>query len=98
MLSGLFGLYASGELFSPRNVTCYRRLGRTLLYWAAAAFLHTPLLSLASSIGMPQGQRHISVGIGSVEIVALFAGATALVISWVMDEGRGIEEERTLTI
>ena len=98
VLRGLFGLYAAGELFSERNVSCYRRLGRALLYWAGAVFLNTTLISLAASVGMPQGQRHITVGLGSIELVALFAGAVALVIAWVMDEGRSIEEERALTI
>jgi len=97
-LRGLFGLYAAGEVFTKRNVCRYRRLGRTLLYWAGAVFLHTPLLSLAMSAGMPQGQRHLVIAIGSIELVALFAGAVALVISWVMDEGRRIEEENALTI
>lgn len=97
-LRELFGLYAAGEIFSQHNVSCYRSLGRTLLYWAGAIFLHTPLLSLALSVGMPEGQRHVVVAFGSVELAALFGGAVALVISWVMDEGRGIEEERALTI
>ncbi|WP_243357841.1 DUF2975 domain-containing protein [Fundidesulfovibrio terrae] len=94
----LFGLYAAGEIFSRRNVSCYRALGKALLYWAGAAFLNTPLLSLAMSAGMPAGQRHITVSLGSDELAALFAGAAALVISWVMDEGRHIEEEQALTI
>lgn len=94
----LFGLYASGEIFSRRNVACYRAMGRALLYWAGAAFVNTPLLSLAMSLGMPDGQRHITISIGSDELAAVFAGSAALVISWVMDEGRGIEEEQALTI
>jgi len=97
-LRTLFGLYAAGEIFSPRNVCCYRGLGKTLLYWAGASFLNTPLTSLAMSAWMPPGQRHITVSIGSDELAALFMGAAVLVISWVMDEGRGIEEERALTI
>jgi len=98
VLGALFGLYAAGELFSERNVSCYHKLGRTLLYWAGAGFLHTTLISLAISVGKPQGQRHVTVLLDSIELMALFAGAAALVISWVMDEGRGIEEERALTI
>lgn len=94
----LFGLYEAGELFSARNVACYRGLGRTLLAWAGAVFLATPLLSLAASVGMPPGQRRLSLVLESLELVALFAGAAAVVISWVMDEGRSIEEDRALTI
>jgi len=97
-LRALFGLYAAGELFTARNVACYRRLGRALLYWAGAVFIYTPLASLAVSAGLPPGQRHVTVGLGSVELAALFAGSAALVISWVMDEGRHIEEDRALTI
>jgi len=97
-LRELFALYAAGEIFSRRNVACYRTLGRALLYWAGAVFVNTTLLSLAKSVGMPQGQRYLVVGVGSDELAALFAGAAALVISWVMDEGRHIEEEQALTI
>lgn len=97
-LRELFGLYAAGEIFSRRNVACYRALGRALLYWAGAAFVNTSLLSLAMSAGMPPGQRFLTISLGSDELAALFAGAVALVVSWVMDEGRHIEEEQALTI
>jgi hypothetical protein len=98
LLRELFGLYAVGEIFSERNVSCYRKLGRTLLYWAGAVFVHTTLISLAVSVGMPKGQRHLTVAFGSIELVVVFAGAAAMVISWVMDEARRIEEEQALTI
>ncbi len=97
-LRRLFGLYAEGEIFSRRNVLCYRELGMALLYWALATFLHTPLLSLALSVGMPEGQRQLTIGLDSMELVTVFAGLVALVISWVMDEGRSIQEEQALTI
>jgi hypothetical protein len=98
VLRGLFGLYATGEIFSERNVACYRKLGSTLLYWAGAVFVHTSLISLAVSVGMPKGQRHLTIAGGPIELAALFAGAVALVVSWVMDEARRIEEEQSLTI
>jgi hypothetical protein len=97
-LRALFRLYARGEVFSGRNVACYRKLGLSLLYWSGAVFLQTPLLSLAMSVGMPPGQRQLTVALGSVELATLFAGLIALLISWVMDEGRRIEEEQSLTI
>lgn len=97
-LRSLFRLYAQGEVFSGRNVACYRKLGLSLLYWSGAVFLQTPLLSLAMSAGMPPGQRSLTVALGSVELASLFAGLVALLVSWVMDEGRRIEEEQSLTI
>lgn len=97
-LRRLFALYASGEVFSRRNVRCYHRLGRTLLFWAGAMVVHTTLLSLAMSLGMPPGQRHVVVGFGGAECMAVLAGLAALVISWVMDEARRIDEDQALTI
>lgn len=98
VLRRLFGLYRQGQVFSPAVVDCYRRLGRTLLAWGAALFLHTPLLTLAMSSSNPPGRRMISLGIGTGELTAAFLGGLALLVSWVMDEGRKLEEEQSFTV
>lgn len=97
-LRRLFALYRAGRVFEPANVACYRRIGRAALFWAGAVFLQTPLLSLALSLDAPKGQRHLTVGIGTTELTALFLGGVVLLIAWVMDEARGLEEDRSLTI
>ncbi|MCM0755045.1 DUF2975 domain-containing protein [Desulfovibrio aminophilus] len=98
LLRRLFGLYGQGRVFSQDVVGCYRGLGRTLLAWGAALFLQTPLLSLALTSGNPPGSHVISVGIGTGELTAVFLGGLALLISWVMDEGRKLDEEQSLTV
>jgi hypothetical protein len=97
-LRRLFGLYMEGRIFSPANVACYRRLGRSLLFWAAAQFLDGPLLTLALTSANPPGQHMITIGVGSGELTALFLGGVVLLVSWVMDEGRRLEEDQLLTI
>lgn len=98
LLRRLFGLYGRGRVFSQDVVDCYRRLGRTLLCWGATLFLQTPLLALALSSANPPGRHVISVGIGTGELTAVFLGGLALLISWVMDEGRKLDEEQSLTV
>lgn len=87
-----------GHIFSPTTVACYRRLGRSLLFWAAAQFLGTPLLTLALTSANPPGQHMITIGVGSGELTALFLGGVVLLVSCVMDEGRRLEEDQLLTI
>lgn len=97
-LRRLFGLYMEGHIFSPATVACFRRLGRSLLLWGAAQFLGGPLLTLALTSANPPGQHMITLGVGTGELTALFLGGVVLLMSWVMDEGRRLEEDQLLTI
>jgi len=97
-LRRLFALYRKGIIFDAQNVACYRDLGKSLLCWAGAAFIQTPLLSMIITLPNPPGTRLFMLGIGSGELDCLFLGGLVLLISWVMDEGRRLDEEQALTV
>ncbi|NMC51032.1 MAG: DUF2975 domain-containing protein [Desulfovibrio sp.] len=97
-LRRLFSLYMAGRIFGPENVACYRGLGKALLLWAGASFVQTPLLSIIATLPNPPGTRLLMLGVGSGELGFLFLGSLVLVVSWVMDEGRKLDEEQALTV
>jgi hypothetical protein len=88
----------AGRIFDPENVACYRGLGKALLLWAGASFVQTPLLSIIATLPNPPGTRLLTLGVGSGELGFLFLGGLVLVVSWVMDEGRKLDEEQALTV
>jgi len=98
-LRRLFGLYRLKIIFSGDNVRCYRMLG--LLMIGASGFfmpLGEGITTMALTLGNPPGQRVFSIGFGSPGIEMILVGFIIIVISWIMEEGRKIEEDRTLTV
>jgi hypothetical protein len=100
----LFRLYETGKIFTDINVRCYRRLGYALILWVIAGvlsgLLFSGLIVLADSSG---GQGTIVdwvgiVGWGMAYLSTFLIGWVILMISWVMDEGRQLEEDQALTI
>ncbi|MSP75935.1 MAG: DUF2975 domain-containing protein [Rhodospirillaceae bacterium] len=97
-LRRLFRLYARGAMFGTSNVAAFRGLGWALILFGAAQFAFGPLSSLALSSGNPVGQRFLSVGVGSDMVLAVVAGMVLVIVAWVMDEARRIDEEQTFTV
>lgn len=97
-LRSLFGLYLEGKVFTAENVRCFWKVGKALLFWAVASILYTPASTVLVSSSNPPGQRMISVGVSGAEIMAALLGGAILVVSWVMDEGRKLDEDQSLTI
>lgn len=98
ILRRLFGLYARGEFFTRANVRCFRQLGLAALSWTVANLVYSGLLSAALTLSNPPGQRAVAISASGVDVTALFAGIALLVVSWVMDEARRIEEEQSQII
>jgi hypothetical protein len=94
----LFGLYARGMIFTSGNVACYRKLGHVILWSMAASIVHSSLMTVVLTLDNPPGQRMISFGISSSEIARLLIGMTVLLVSWIMEVGREIQEEQQLTV
>ncbi len=82
-LRALFGLYGRGQIFTAENARRLRRFA---------------LAVLAVTLGNPPGQRLLSVGFSSSQLVTLFMGAMFLVIAWVMDEARELAEDQAQII
>lgn len=97
-LMRLFRLYERGEIFRTTNVRCFRNLSRVLVGWFAIGIVHKSLLSMALTLHHPPGQRYITLELGSPDLTALLVGAVLAVISWVMDEGRQMQEEQDFTV
>ena len=97
-LRTLFRLYETRLIFTEQNVDCFRSLGKALILWVIANVVRNTLLSVVLTIHNPPGQRVITFGLYSTDFTGIFVGIIILVISWVMDEGRKIQEEQALIV
>lgn len=97
-LRELFGLYEKGLIFTEKNVTCFRSLGRTLIIWVICDVVKNSLISIVLTLPNPPGHRMITVGLYSADFTAIFVGIVILIIAWVMDEARKIQEDQALII
>ncbi|ACL06561.1 conserved hypothetical protein [Desulfatibacillum aliphaticivorans] len=94
----LFGLYAQGIIFGAGNVRCIRVLGIALLVKQALNPVVQAMTSVALTLPNPPGQRVLQVGFSDANFTALIIGVMVIVVAWIMDEGRKIQEEQSLTI
>ena len=97
-LMRLFELYEQGAIFKLSNVRCYKKLSRALIWWFAAGVLCRSLLTTVLTLHHPPGHRMISFGLTSLDLTALLVGLILMVIAWVMEEGRKLQEEQDLTV
>lgn len=98
VLRRLFGLYRDGAYFSAANVACFRQLGWTAIGWVAAQFVFGGVLSVALTANNGPGERVLALTAKGADVTALFAGVVLLVISWVMDEARRLDEDQAQII
>lgn len=98
VLAKLFKLYAEGKIFTIENVYCYRKLGYLLLAAAITGPIHQSLLSIVLTLHNPPGQRMLSVSLSSSDFSRALMGGIVLLISWVMEEGRKLEDEQAFTV
>lgn len=94
----LFEAYARGELFTADNARHIKLAGLWLLLRQLAEPLHGALLSVLLTLNLPPGQRMISLGMGSLNLLGALAGAGILLVAWIMQEGCRLQEENALTI
>ncbi len=94
----LFSFYKEGAIFSLAHVALFKNTSKALILWVVFSILYESAKSIIFSVGNPPGSRVLQVGFSSAEITTLMVGAIVFVISWVMDEGRLLSEERELTV
>ncbi len=97
-LRALFRFYESGIVFSADTVRYFRRLGYVLIAWVIANAAFTPLISIVLSFTNPPGQRAMVAQFDILDITTLLIGGVVLSISWVMNEGRKLEDEQAHTV
>jgi hypothetical protein len=88
ILYRLFKLYERGIIFTAPNVQCIKWLG----VWALAGCALSNAIQVAKLITYESAD--VDLGITST----FFAGVIVLLMSWIMEEGGKMEEERALTI
>ena len=94
----LFQAYARGELFTAANARHIKLAGLWLLLRQLADPLYGALLSALLTLNAPPGQRMISLGFGSLNLLGALAGAGILLVAWIMQEGCRLQDENALTI
>jgi hypothetical protein len=96
-LRELFRLYENEMIFTEKNVSCFRRLAWALIVWVECDVIKTALLSLVLTMDSPVG--HIGMlKITTPHLACILVGIVILIIAWVMDEARKIQEDQTLFI
>ncbi|MCH9675121.1 MAG: DUF2975 domain-containing protein [Gammaproteobacteria bacterium] len=85
-------------MFSAENVKYIRRLGYVLIAWVVANTIFTALISLVITFANAEGERVLVAEFGIVDLFALIVGGIILVIAWVMNEGRKLEDEQAHTV
>ncbi|MGL4859242.1 MAG: DUF2975 domain-containing protein [Enterobacteriaceae bacterium] len=81
------------------NTLRYKYLGWCFFIDALIATpLNEILLSIASSMSNPVGERYFGVSFSSFNIMELICGVLLIMISWIMIEGHTLQNEQELTI
>lgn len=97
-LRQLFSLYAGGRIFERENVGCIKALGFALLIGQALNPISQGLITVVLTFQNPPGQRMIQIGLSDANLTAIVCGLMIIVVAWIMDEGRKLQEEQALTI
>lgn len=97
-LTRLFRLYEKAIYFTHENVRLFRRLGILLMLWVVANLLYTTLLSVVMTINNSAGERMVVASFDYSDLAILLIGAVVILISWIMEEGRKLEEEQAHTV
>jgi Protein of unknown function (DUF2975) len=79
-------------------VNCYRSLGRILMAWVACDVVNHTLLGIVLTLDRGPGQRLLVLGLDGGDFTGIFVGLAILIIAWVMDEARQIQEDQALII
>jgi hypothetical protein len=85
-------------LFAAENVRLYHRLGILLLVSVAVDVVYSALLSVIVTFERGPGQRMLSIGFSSVMAREILIACLVLFISWIMNEGRKLQDEQNLTV
>jgi len=97
-LAKLFRLYEELEIFSERSVQCIRHLGYLLLLGQLLHPIYSALITLTVTISNPVGQRLIAIAFGTEEMKIVAIALIVILISWIMDIGRKLQEEQAATV
>jgi len=93
-LHRLFANYSRGNIFTIGSVAQIRQLGITFLLGAGLQIFSVPLAVCLNVLSKPN-KAAVSL---TLPFEAVITAGLLMLISWVMDAGRGLREENELTI
>lgn len=97
-LARLFQLFSRMQFFTQSSVQCIRRVGIILLIGQLLHPFYIALLSLVLTISNPPGSRVIATELGLSELAMIAVASGIILVSWIMEEGRKLQEEQENTI
>lgn len=90
---GLFENFARGDVLDARTGRDLRTIGGLVAAYALLTPLKGSLITVAVTMGNPPGQRLLSIGLGSNELILGVLGALILVLGHVMAEAARIADD-----
>ncbi|RBP81237.1 DUF2975 domain-containing protein [Marinomonas rhizomae] len=94
----LFSYYKEGIVFSMTHVSLFKTTSRLLLLWVFLSIAYESGKSVIFSWSNPIGERGLSIGFGSEQLIVIIVATFIYVISWIVDEGRKLAEENQMTV
>lgn len=92
-LRRLFCIYGTGTFFSEDAALLLGRVGRSVAIWVLVSLLLEPVMSVWVTLLLPPGQRLLSVGFDSAQLVSLFLAAAVCLIAHIHREASALARE-----
>lgn len=90
--------YQQGELFSANTIALFHKMVRIAFVWTVYEPIKFTLLSFVTTCASPAGQRVITIGITSQDVIHIFIVGFALIITSLMQEAYALKNEHDLTV
>lgn len=94
----LFSFYEEGIIFSLEQVMLFKKISKALALWIVFSIIYESIKSIIFSWDNPVGEHVLEIGFNGNQIGILAISIVILVIAWIMDEGRILNEENKLTV
>ncbi|WP_024852008.1 DUF2975 domain-containing protein [Hydrogenovibrio kuenenii] len=94
----LFIFYQKGVVFSYDQVRLFKNISKALIFWVVASTIYQSAKSVLFTLHNPPGERMITIGFGSAEVMILVVAALAILVAWTVEEGQHLSEEQKYTI
>jgi len=89
----MFRAFAAGDVLTPRAVGHFRRFAVGLTLGVFSSPVGSALMSLALSLGAPEGQKALSIAFSSNSLFSGMLGAAMIVVGWVLNEAVAVMDE-----
>ncbi|MDD2770306.1 MAG: DUF2975 domain-containing protein [Methylococcus sp.] len=99
MLMGLrqarrcFVQFADGQIFTAQATAHLRRFAMWVAAAALGAIVSGAITSVLLTLHNPPGMRHLSIGVGSSQVLTLFFAAVVWLMADIIGQGQSLAEE-----